>query len=190
MTDEDFLEDVMRNVKRGSARALQRLIDALWVDLFRYAARELGDPELAEDVVQDAFVYLWQRRAAWTPGGSPRAYIFRMVRNRVIDERRKRQVRARWAYSREGLRYASPATPDDEFTCSAITRAFNQAVSALPERRRETFSLVFLRGLSHEEAADVLGISKQTVSNQVAAALKAVRAALREVTDTSIGGDW
>lgn len=187
LAEMDPLEEIMWNLKKGAARALQQLIDELWAELLRFAARELGDLELAEDVVQDAFVYLWRQRRAWEPGGSPRAYVYRIVRNRIIDERRKRRVRLRWARSAAGVRSSSPARPDQLFACSLITQAFNRAVAALPDRRREAFSLVILRGLSHEEAAYVMGVSKQTVSNQVAAALKVVRSAIRDVTDLTDG---
>jgi len=54
LASEEFLDVATRNVKKGSARALQQLICALWPELFRYAAREFGDLDLAEDVVQSA----------------------------------------------------------------------------------------------------------------------------------------
>jgi len=183
LEDQESLDDLMVAIKKGSTRALQRLMNELWSGMVRFAARELGDRELAEDVVQDSFVYVWTQRQQWTPGGSVRAYVYRIVRNRMIDETRKRKVRRRWARSPEGAMQSSPIMPDQAMNCSVITRTFNEAVAALPERRREAFSLVFLRGLSHEEAAAVLGISKQTVSNQVTAALKDVRAAISTVSD-------
>jgi RNA polymerase sigma-70 factor (ECF subfamily) len=61
--------------------------------------------------------------------------------------------------------------------------AFLEAVSSLPPRRREAFSLVALRGLSHKEASEVLDISEQTVANHVSAALREVRDALRRESD-------
>ena len=183
VADQELLERLMLGVKEGSTRALQRLMDELWPGLIRFAARELGDRDLAEDLVQEAFVYLWRHRSAWVPRGSPRAYVFRIVRNRIVDERRKNEVRRRWAHSHGRTAGSAPATADQAMGCSEITQAFNEAVAALPERRREAFSLVFMRALSHEEAAYVMGTSKQTVSNQVAAALKEVRAAVGRVAD-------
>lgn len=172
------LSDLLTQIGQGSARALQRLIDCAWPRLTRYAARELGDTDLAEDVVQEAFIYLWRRRTAWSPGGSPQAYLYRIVRNRLIDEKRKRCVRAHWARSQAHLEQPRHATPAEELECNALVAVFDDAVRSLPDRRREAFNLVFLSGLSHQEAAEVMGVSKQTVSNQVTAALASVRAAI------------
>ena len=61
-----------------------------------------------------------------------------------------------------------------------LTDAFEAAVASLPERRREVFELVFQRGLSHAETAAVMGISVPTVANQMSAALRTVRRAVKE----------
>src|SRR5690606_31902187 len=63
LPDKELLEQLMLRVKEGSTRGLQRLMDELWPGLVRFAARELCDRELAEDVVQEAFIYLWRHRS-------------------------------------------------------------------------------------------------------------------------------
>ncbi|MCY4574821.1 MAG: sigma-70 family RNA polymerase sigma factor, partial [Gemmatimonadetes bacterium] len=69
------------------------------------------------------------------------------------------------------------ATPAEELDAQLLAEALESAVTALPNRRREVFELIVLRGLSYAEAAAVMGISVQTVANQMSAALKSVRRA-------------
>lgn len=177
-TGENRLDGLMAAIRGGSSQALGRLMDLCWGDLVRYAARQLGDVELARDVVQEAFIQVWERRRNWRPRGSARAYLYRIVRHLVIDEKRKQGVRRRWAERQQWQDSPRPATPAEEFDAKVLADAFEAAVAALPQRRRDVFELVFQRGLGHAEAAAVLDISAQTVANQMSAALRSVRQAV------------
>ncbi|MDE2761605.1 MAG: sigma-70 family RNA polymerase sigma factor [Gemmatimonadota bacterium] len=176
----DPLEPLMAAIRRGSESALARLMDLCWPELVRYAARQLGEVEPARDLAQEAFIQIWERRRAWKPRGSARAYLYRIVRNLVIDEKRKLAVRRRWVAHHELSPPAHPSTPADELDAAILGEVFETAVASLPDRRREVFELVFMRGLSHGEAAGVMGISAQTVANQMSSALRAVRKAVAD----------
>lgn len=177
-TGDNRLDGLMAAIRGGSSQALGRLMDLCWADLVRYAARQLGDVELARDVVQEAFIQVWERRRGWRPRGSARAYLYRIVRHLVIDEKRKQGVRRRWAELQQWQDSPRPATPAEEFDAKVLADAFEAAVASLPQRRRDVFELVFQRGLGHAEAASVLDISVQTVANQMSAALRSVRQAV------------
>lgn len=160
--------------------ALDRLMDVCWPELVRYATRQLEDVELARDLVQEVFIRVWERRLTWVPNGSVRAYLYQILRRLVIDEQRKLAVRRKW---RKWVALAGPqrpATPAEEFEAKALADRFEAAVASLPIRRREVFELVFQRGLTHSETAAVMDISVQTVANQMSAALRTVRQAIKE----------
>lgn len=175
---DDRLDGLMAAIRGGSSRALGRLMDLCWDDLVRYAARQLADVELARDIAQEAFIQVWERRRGWRPRGSARAYLYRIVRHLVIDEKRKLGVRRRWAERQQHRDAPRPATPAEEFDARVLADAFEAAVASLPKRRRDVFELVFQRGLSHADAAAVLDISVQTVANQMSTALRSVRQAV------------
>ena len=179
-TGDNRPDRLMAEIKGGSSWALGRLMNLCWEELVHYAARQLGDVELAQDVVQEAFIQVWERRRGWRPRGSARAYLYRIVRNLVIDEKRKYEVRRRWAERQQLMDAPRPATPAQELDAKMLADAFDAAVASLPDRRREVFELVFQRGLSHAEAAAVLNISVQTVANQMSAALRSVRRAIND----------
>jgi RNA polymerase sigma factor (sigma-70 family) len=180
------LRSLMEEIREGSNRAFQELVDRLWPELVRFAVWDNGDPDVARDAVQEAFIELWRRRRSWVRSGSPRAYLYRVVRHQLLDEQRKKKVRESWA-ARERLRPpSSPPDPGEVLAATRAEEAFAGAVSSLPPRRREAFSLVVLRGLSHREAAEVLDVSEQTVANQVSTALREVREALKPVTGQDV----
>ncbi len=176
----DRLQGLMTDIGRGSATALDHLMRLCWADLVRYAARQLRDPDGARDVVQEAFIQVWQRRRSWRARGSARAYLYRIVRNLIIDEQRKLKTRRRWLERQAAADAPRPATPAEELDAKILADAFETAVASLPPRRREVFELVFQRGLSHAEAAAVMDISVPTVANQMSAALQSVRQAIKE----------
>ena len=179
-TETDPLAPLMAAIRGGSESALGRLMDLCWPELVRYAARQLGEVELARDIAQEAFIQIWERRRAWKPRGSARAYLYRIVRNLVIDEKRKQEVRRRWAARQELSPIAHSANPAEELDAKILAGVFETAVAALPNRRREVFELVCMRGLSHREAAAVMGVSAQTVANQMSSALRTVRKAMAD----------
>ncbi|MDE2874976.1 MAG: sigma-70 family RNA polymerase sigma factor [Gemmatimonadota bacterium] len=179
-SEADPLTPLMDAIRGGSQSALAELIDRCWPELVRYAARQVGEVDLARDIVQETFIQIWERRRAWKPRGSARAYLYRIVRNLVIDEKRRQKVRRRWLAGWDSRPVKHVATPDQVLDAKLLAEVFEAAVAALPARRREVFELVFMRGLSHAEAAGAMGLSTQTVANQMSAALRTVRTAVAD----------
>ena len=170
----------MAAIRGGSQSALAGLMDQCWSELVRFAARQVADVDLARDIVQEAFIQVWERRRGWEPRGSARAYLYRIVRNLVIDEKRRQAVRRRWLERQEHAPPARPATPEEVLDEKLLAEVFEEAVASLPDRRREVFELVFMRGLSHADAAAVMKLSVQTVANQMSSALRTVRGAVTD----------
>ncbi|MCY4574029.1 MAG: sigma-70 family RNA polymerase sigma factor, partial [Gemmatimonadetes bacterium] len=104
---------------------------------------------MARDIVQETFIQVWERRRAWTPRGSARAYLFRIARHLVIDEKRRQRVRRRWQKRQGQQDSPRAATPAEELDAQLLAEALESAVTALPNRRREVFELIVLRGLSY-----------------------------------------
>jgi RNA polymerase sigma-70 factor (ECF subfamily) len=156
--------------------ALELLVAAYWNRLVRFVEGFLDQEGSGEDVVQEAFVRLWMRRAELRFEGSLRAFLYTMARNAAIDERRRSGRRAVLA-TRADPPPASPS-PLARVEASELRAAAQVAVNALPPRRREVFRLARMEGLSYREVADVMGLSPQTVANQMSRALTELHRAL------------
>jgi RNA polymerase sigma-70 factor, ECF subfamily len=175
----------MERIRSGEESALDGLIQRYWTPLVDYAAGFVCQLDVAEDIVQDTFVRIWAGRATWTATGVVRAYLYRTVRNRCLNERARWAVRDAWA-ERERLRVRVSPTPSDLLQERDVLEALEKAVQRLPERRREVFTLIFFHGLTHREAADAMGVAIRTVYNQLNRAVDELREALASVSDHRI----
>jgi RNA polymerase sigma-70 factor (ECF subfamily) len=160
----------------GDVAALKRLMDAYWKPLFAYATRVLQQPDSAEDIVQETFVRLWERRCEWRPEGSLRGYLYRIARNLAFNERRRVQIRAKWTGAAfQDYGGYDELTPADQIEGREVEDAVERAIACLPERRRQVFCLARFHGLTYEEIATVTDLSPQTVANHISRALADLR---------------
>lgn len=184
-TTETAVRDcaLMRRIREGDFCALNELVAHYWAPVIGFVKGILADADSAEDVAQETFIQLWQRRAAWKEHGSVRSYIYRIARNFALNEQRRQRIRIRWADQlRLHLITLCHATPPDEvLDRGRLQHAINRAIHGLPKRRREVFVLIRYHGLTHQQAARIMGISPQTVANQMTAALTDLRTSLGPV---------
>lgn len=171
-------EDLMCSIGDDDPDALQALMDRHWPAMLRYVGRMLDSPDVAEDVVQEVFVRVWEHRERWEPGGSVSAYLYRVARNLVLQRIRHRDVRER-TEPEVRRRAGRVSTPVEHAIQGELREAFERALEELPERRREAFILVRLQGLTLREAGEVLGITRRTVANHVYLASSDLEEALR-----------
>lgn len=167
----------MEDLRTGDEAALGELVERHWTPLVKYACRLEGDLDRAEDVVQETFVRLWQKRAGWTLRGTVKAYLYRIARNLALQEQEKKLVRKRWRDSAVMDQPLEPS-PAEQLESRALQLELEHALHALAPRRREIVILARFHGLSYREIAEVMGISSQTVANQMSAALKQLRTAM------------
>lgn len=151
-----------------------------YATLRSFAFRLLGSLDAAEDVVQDTFMALWRTRARWRAAGAPpRAYLYRAVHNRAVDQLRGERVRA-LADAPAVLGAIGPRVVawDQELEHIEAVAAVERAIEVLPERCRVAFRLSRGQGLSYREIAQLMDISPRTVEGLVGRALRLLRSAL------------
>jgi RNA polymerase sigma-70 factor (ECF subfamily) len=163
-------------IRLGDPAAFRRFFDETHADLLRTVRRRGLPPDAAEDVVQQSYVWIWEHRAEIDADRPLRGLLFRIGLTRGLNALRDG---ARAAGVDAPVELAADLAPHaDPAALAELRRALAVAVARLPARRREVFDLCFSDGLSHREAAEVLGLSPRTVEHQMAHALKALRAQL------------
>lgn len=172
---------LMDRVQGGDVRAFEQLVRRHWDGLVAYAQHMTEDGDLAKDAVQETLARFWQARLEWRQRGSVRGYLYRAVRNRVIDLGRQCRAWERWATRFRHELFSRPRTPVDVVDEAELTAALERAIQMLPERRREVFVLAHLQDLSYQEIADVMNLAPQTVANHMSFALRDLRRALGPV---------
>ena len=171
--DDDALAEWARRVRAGDLDAFEALFRHLHPMLTR-TARALADDAAADDAVQEAFARLWERRDRLDPSRSVRAYLARSVRNRLLNAHR--DVATRRALLEHGAPAPAPPPPPDAQAHRADVAGRLQALlRGLPERQRAAIALTRFDGLTHAEAADVMGCSARTVNNHIVRGLRTLR---------------
>jgi RNA polymerase sigma-70 factor (ECF subfamily) len=173
----DELDDtaLAQRIKAGDRAAFETFFRRHHAALFRYLTRRGCPDDVAEDIIQNAFVYIWRRRDEINPSKSLRGYLFTIGYSRMLNHSRDT---AKFDYDVELDGQRSPSAPDAAAERELLQEHLQAAIEALPERRRAVFELCFMEDLTYREAAEVLGITRKTVENHMRLALKDVRAAL------------
>lgn len=134
--------------------------------LRNYAFRFLGDGAVADDIVQECFIRLYEKRFSLEEV-SPGALLYVMVRNSCLNYLRRR------LHTEPGLPVQIPAdlTPEDHLLYEDLRNEIKKAMRKLPPRCREVFYMSRFEGLSTREIADRIGSSCQNVEKHIARAL-------------------
>lgn len=166
-------------VRAGDEQAFRALFDALYDPLLRFAFSTVRDASLAEDLVQEAFVRLWDLRESLDPSLPVRAYLYRAVRNLALNSRRNAGTRQRLLEETVVTETAAvpraSTRPDDAVVGAELATRLAAMIDDLPPRQREAIRLSRMEGLSHEEVAAAMGCAARTVNNHLVAALATLR---------------
>jgi RNA polymerase sigma-70 factor, ECF subfamily len=147
----------------------------LYQPLCRYALGFLDDADQAEEVVQDVFVRVWERRETLQVSVSMKAYLYRAVHNSALNviEKHKKNVRLEEAPMR--VIHSASNEPGPGEDPRELEQAIADAVETLPAQCRRVFELSRFEEMKYREIADLLGISIKTVENQMGKALRIMR---------------
>lgn len=155
-----------------------------WAGRFhRLGLRSLGDPGQAEELVQEAFVRLWQSASRFDPArGTASAFAFTIAHRVAVDLHRRSAARPRLAASagEDALAAAPDSGAEDELDRIATDFLVREALDALSPKHREVLLLTFDEDLTDAGIADRLGIPVGTVRSRTYYALRAMRLELEE----------
>jgi RNA polymerase sigma-70 factor, ECF subfamily len=168
----------IEGIRNGDEAAFDALFRAFYPRLCSYVARLTRSPHVAEELVQEVFASIWERRRDWEPQGSVDQYLFRAAKNRALKYVRRQEVRSRVKGEIEAGSRDRPATPEELLVLDEISAAAQEAIDSLPDQRRHIFLLSREGALTYREIAELLNISVKTVETQMARALKAIRTVL------------
>ncbi|MDX1419027.1 MAG: RNA polymerase sigma-70 factor [Rubricoccaceae bacterium] len=182
----DFYAGLCRALAASDMGAFETLFRHLHAPLLRYASSLVG-PDAADDVVQDAFVRIWNARERLDPDRSLRALLYQTVRNLAFNRTRDRRLHDE-KHVEMSVTVASPPAPDAVTDGARLDDHLGRWIEALPPRQREALTLSRFDGLTHDEIADAMGVSPRTVNNHLVAALKTLRSHLSRYDSTLLAG--
>ncbi|SMO58681.1 RNA polymerase sigma-70 factor [Fodinibius sediminis] len=154
-------------------KAFNSLFRSLYPRLIRYAGSYNRNRAVARDIVQDAFVALWEKRDQLEPDRSITGYLYSIVRNKSLNYIRDHSREAVGLLEDRPLKAAEESEGRHEK--ERLVALLKGWISQLPDRQREAFELSRFEGLEHDEIAEVMEVSPNTVNNHIVAALKTLR---------------
>lgn len=167
--------DLIRLLKDDNRTAYAAIFERYNALLFSHAYRKLNDKDDAKDLIQDIFANLWVKRHQLEIKSSLEAYLFTAIRNKFYDIVSHRKVEDVYRLSISDFMEPGNQVTDHLIREKQFQQIIEEEIQALPPRMRLVFEMSRKQHLSHQEIADQLGISKQTVTDQVKKALKILK---------------
>jgi len=169
-------------LKQGDENALRVIYDRFYDRVFYLAMQFLKSPESAEEIVQDVFLKLWEKRHEIDESRPVEAWLYTVTRNRVINQFRKVAREQACLKVKDVLPETCDfdKTADKKILDREVDILLDQALRQLPEKQREVYRLARLEGYSRNEIAAHLQISALTVKTHMARALISVRSYLEQ----------
>lgn len=148
--------------------------------LHSYAFTIVKDSVMAEEMVQNVFVKIWEKREQLDIQTSITAYLYRAVYHESLNHIKHLKVRAAYeTYATNQMKHQSD-NAEKKILLSDLEVRIDQALSELPEQCRTIFQMSRYEELKYQEIADRLGLSIKTVENQMGKALKLMRTKLKD----------
>jgi RNA polymerase sigma-70 factor (family 1) len=179
-------EHLISSVKRDDHYAFDKIFHKYGPSLFSFVVSVLKDESEAEEVVQDVFLKIWEKRRDLDSSLSFKSYLFTIALNTTKNIYRQKLYRERYKQDVALELNISQTSDVDGIEYKNLLDYIDKIIEKLPPSRREIFILSKKEGMKNPEIAKLLNISEQTVKNQLVSAMKFLRSeAARE--DNELG---
>lgn len=167
---------VVKEFCSGSESAFKAVYDQHQAKVYRFAYTFLKDKEQSREVLQETFINLWVNREKFDANKPLEPYLFTICKRLVLDSFRKASstsaLRERLVLKMSEINTET----EDKIILTDLMKYAEKAIAELPKQQQIVFRLSRYEGLSHEEIADRLDLSKNTVKNHLVVALKTLKA--------------
>lgn len=170
-------QELVSLIKQDSRGAFEEIYDRYKFLLLTHALNKLRNREEARDILQEAFVYLWNKRLSISDenlGG----YLYTVVRHMILNRLARDKYRKQYFDALQQFATEGNVETDFRIREQQLQHLIETEIAALPSKMREVFELSRKQHLTHRQIADRLGITEQTVSKQITNALKILRTRL------------
>lgn len=168
-------QELVTLLQSGNERAFDQLFRKFYPALCYFAKRYVPAQEMAEEVVQDVMVKLWQRHADFDSFHSLKAFLYISIKNGCLDsalsEKRKLNRDSNWYLQQEQLE----ADVEEYIIQTEVLMEISQAIAMLPEQCRNIMKMSYEQGMSGKQIAEAMQITVSTVNNQKARGILLLR---------------
>ncbi len=176
MVTNETSEISVEALRAGDRAEFARLVDLASAPIYRLALKMLGDPQDAEDVLQNTFLKALQSLPEFEGRSNPLTWLYRIAVNEALMQirRRKPQVEIDESVADDDENVPLPVQltdwcclPESDLLSAESRQALDEAIRTLPEKLRVVFLLRDIEGLSIRETAETLGLTETTVKTRL-----------------------
>nr|WP_255452834.1 RNA polymerase sigma-70 factor [Aquimarina sp. RZ0] len=166
----------MKEIKNGNSQVFELIFKKYFKPLVAYAHSYISDIDIAQDLTQDIFLKLYEKRSTIEIHTSLKAFLYTSIRNRCFDYIKTNNIHKK---HKDQLQIVSSLNNiDDEdpmLQRAELYVKIHEAIKSLPDQNQKIFKLSRLNGMTNQEIADELQISKRTVETHISNALKKIK---------------
>ena len=178
MPDEQ-LSQLLQQLRNNDRNVLKLIFQKHYRDVCKAIYRYVKDQSTVEDIAQDVFIKIWDKRHSLNINTSFGAYLYRMGINEAITYLRKQNRRNQKEAKLTFVETTTPST-EEAYLNAELNQQITRAIETLPPRCQLIFKLSRFEELSYREIAEKLDISIKTVENQMGKALRILRTIMKE----------
>jgi len=160
--------------------SFERLFTTHFKRLYAYALTIVKDGVAAEEIVQQVFFKIWEKKGKVEVHSSVEAYLYRSVYHESLNYLKHQKVRAAYQAYALGRGEGQSGSASSKVQLSELQQKLDKALSELPEQCRTIFQMSRFEELKYQEIADRLGLSVKTIENQMGKALRILRIKLAD----------
>lgn len=176
LTDKHILE----RLQKGDEQVFEEFFKTYYERLCNYANTILNDMDEAEEMVQGAFLAMWEKRETIEVHSSLKSYLYRAVYNSSLNHVKHLKVRQKYDNRHQHNATLEHNSTSESLIASELDAIAQNAINNLPPQCQNVFKLSRFENLSYAEIAEQMGISVKTVENHMIKALKVLREKLKD----------
>jgi RNA polymerase sigma-70 factor (ECF subfamily) len=173
--------DILQKIAKNDRKVFEQVFKSHYTELCRFAMRYVREEIACEEIVQEVFISIWERRAELNINSSIKAYLFTAVRNRSFNYIKLQLPKEHQKTDVDALSELQIDNNEDDLRLEELKAYVNEAIDLLPRKCKAIFILSRTAGMTYREIADEMDISVKTVENQVGLALKKLREQLNPI---------
>jgi RNA polymerase sigma-70 factor (family 1) len=170
---------ICESIRNGDQKAFELVFKKFYGNLCAYANQILYDQDMAEEIVQELFFQVWQKREALMVEVSLKSYLYRAVHNSCLNHIKHNKIKI--AYQQYAKDQNSNITfgQQEAMEAEEFLGVVRKAIAKLPPGRKKIFMMIRYEQRRYKEVAELLGISVKTIENQMGKAMQFLRTELK-----------
>jgi len=172
-------EKLLEAIREDDEKAFAELFNRTWKKAHTLAYSKVHDRQVTEEIVQDLFVTLWDKRAS-LPIHNIHSYIYTSIKNKALNYIESRIVRKKyWEYYKAFVPQSESST-EETVEYNELMKAIEEGIEHLPKKTKRIFQLNRLEGRSIAEIAKLLNLSEKAIEYHLTNSLKHLRVHMKD----------